>query len=167
MNSLKVVIISPWKTTWPFIWTNLNPLHPSICFVPNCVNGIGSAEKDFFFNFSVTSPWKVARPFISLTFKDNLCQVRLKLSQWFWWRFLNVKTFSTVILLGKRRGSSFQLTNTHYLNMHSDKFGWKWRSGSGKNDKLSIIYIFAIISPWKRVWPIINLIKIRSFDPLP
>ena len=22
------VIISPWKRAWPFIWTNLNPLHP-------------------------------------------------------------------------------------------------------------------------------------------
>ena len=26
------VIISPWKRTWSFIWTNLNPLHPRMCF---------------------------------------------------------------------------------------------------------------------------------------
>ena len=24
------VIISPWEKTWPFIWTNLNPLHPKM-----------------------------------------------------------------------------------------------------------------------------------------
>ena len=29
------VIISPWKRVWPFILTNLNPLHP--CFVLNLV----------------------------------------------------------------------------------------------------------------------------------
>ena len=28
MYFLYYVIISPWKRAWPFIWTNLNPLHP-------------------------------------------------------------------------------------------------------------------------------------------
>ena len=28
MYFLYFVIISPWKRAWPFIWTNLNPLHP-------------------------------------------------------------------------------------------------------------------------------------------
>ena len=30
------IIISPWKITGPFIWTNLNPLHPKR-FVPSLV----------------------------------------------------------------------------------------------------------------------------------
>ena len=41
------VIISPWKRTGPFIWTNLNPLHPR-CFVPSLVeNGLVILEKNF------------------------------------------------------------------------------------------------------------------------
>ena len=42
------VIISPWKSTWPFIWTNLNPHHPkrhSAKFGWNCPSGSG--EEDF------------------------------------------------------------------------------------------------------------------------
>ena len=48
------VIMPPWKRACPFIWTNLNPLHP----------------------------------------KNVLCQISLKLEQWFWGRrflyFVNV-----------------------------------------------------------------------------
>ena len=31
------LIISPWKSIWPFIWTNLNPLHNQGCFEPSFV----------------------------------------------------------------------------------------------------------------------------------
>ena len=43
-----LVIISPWKRAWPFIWTNLNPLHSRmLCaeFGWNWFNGSG--EEDF------------------------------------------------------------------------------------------------------------------------
>ena len=38
-----LVIISPWKRAWPFIWTNLNPLHSRML----CAKfGSGSGEED-------------------------------------------------------------------------------------------------------------------------
>ena len=43
-----LVIKSPWKWVWPFIWINLNPLHPGVLcanFVWNWT--IGSGEEDF------------------------------------------------------------------------------------------------------------------------
>jgi hypothetical protein len=42
------VIISPLKRTWPFIWTNLNFLHPRIlCTKVDSIWPIGSGEEDF------------------------------------------------------------------------------------------------------------------------
>ena len=66
------LIISPWKRTGAFIWTNLNPLHPRLCFGPSVVE-IGSVvlEKKIFkfcqcfcVYFLIISPWKRAGPFI-------------------------------------------------------------------------------------------------------
>ena len=37
------LIISPWKGTWPCIWTNLNPLHPSLVSI-----GPGVLKKKIF-----------------------------------------------------------------------------------------------------------------------
>ena len=37
MYFLFFVIISPWKMVWPFIWTNLNPLYQTVCFVPSLI----------------------------------------------------------------------------------------------------------------------------------
>ena len=39
------IIISPWKWAWPFIWTNLNPLHPSMLVLLKFLRVF------FFFNF--------------------------------------------------------------------------------------------------------------------
>ena len=42
------VIISPWKRTEPFIWTNLNPLHPRMLCAKFGWNWTsGSGEEDF------------------------------------------------------------------------------------------------------------------------
>jgi hypothetical protein len=42
------VIISPLKRTWPFIWTNLNSLHPRIvCTKFDWIWPAGSEEEDF------------------------------------------------------------------------------------------------------------------------
>ena len=66
------LIISPWKRAGPFIWTNLNPLHPRLCFGPSVVE-IGSVvleRKIFKFcqcicvYFFIISPWKRAGSFI-------------------------------------------------------------------------------------------------------
>jgi hypothetical protein len=44
------VIISPLKRTWPFIWTNLDSLHPRIiCIKFDWIWPAGSGEEDFFF----------------------------------------------------------------------------------------------------------------------
>ena len=53
--------------------------------------------------------------------KEDLCQIKLKLAQWFWrrrfFKFINV----------------FLLFHNH-LPLHCAKFGWNWHSGSGEED---------------------------------
>ena len=65
------VIISPWKRAGPFIWTNLNPLHPRMLCAKFSWNWLSdSGEEDFlilsmyFHYFVIISPWKRAGPFI-------------------------------------------------------------------------------------------------------
>ena len=65
------VIISPWKWAWPFVWTNLNPLHPRMLCAKFGWNWLSdSGEEDFlissmyFHYFRIISPWKRAGPFI-------------------------------------------------------------------------------------------------------
>ena len=100
------VIISPRKRAGPFIWTTLNPLHPRMLCAKFGRNWLrGSGEEDFlisskyFHHFVIISPWKRAgahhlNKFESPSPKDALCQVWLKLAQWFWRRrffnFVNV-----------------------------------------------------------------------------
>ena len=87
-------IISPWKRAGPFIWTNLNPLHPRMpCakFGWNWLSGFGEEVFKFrqcIFSISEFSPFgkggglhlnKLESP----SPKDALCQVWLKLAQWF------------------------------------------------------------------------------------
>jgi hypothetical protein len=55
------VIISPLKRTWPYIWSNLNPLHPRIiCNKFDWFWPAGSGEEDFqkfsVYSFSLLSP---------------------------------------------------------------------------------------------------------------
>jgi hypothetical protein len=50
-----------------------------------------------FHSFAIISPWREAIPLFlnkleSPSPKDDLCQVWLKLAQWFWRRFLNDST---------------------------------------------------------------------------
>ena len=94
------VITSPLKRTWPFIWTNLNPLHPRIiCTKFDWFWLAGSGEEYIFFNFSVFLlfrhylPLETGYPlplnrFKSPLPKDGLCQVWSKSAQWFWRRKL-------------------------------------------------------------------------------
>ena len=71
MHFRNFIIISPKKSVWPFIWTNLNPLHPRmLCTKLGWNLPCGSWEKDFkilsmyFCYFVIISPWKRAWPFI-------------------------------------------------------------------------------------------------------
>jgi hypothetical protein len=101
------VIISLLKRIWPFIWTNLNSLHPGIiCIKFNWIWPADSGEEDFkkcsvyFYTFAIISPWRMAIPFVWRGYylplekgiplrlnklesplpKDDLCQVWLKLA---------------------------------------------------------------------------------------
>ena len=71
------VIISPWKRAGPFNWTNLNPRYPRmICAKFSWNWPSGSGQEDFV----LESPLP----------KDALCQIWLKLAQWFLkrrWKF--------------------------------------------------------------------------------
>ena len=65
------VIISPGKRVGPFIWTNLNPLHPRMLCAKFGWNWLsGSGDEDFlissmyFHYFVIISPWKRVGPFI-------------------------------------------------------------------------------------------------------
>ena len=71
MYFLYFVIISPWKRAGPFIWINLNPLHPRMLCAKFGWNWpSGSGEEDFlissmyFHYFIIMSPWKRVGPFI-------------------------------------------------------------------------------------------------------
>ena len=66
--------------------------------------------------------------------KDDLCQVWLKLAQWFWRRrFLKLSMYfrSFVTISPWKRASPFILTNLNSLHSRlCAKFGWNWPSGS-------------------------------------
>ena len=99
----------PLEKGGPFIWTNLNPLHPRMLwakFGRNCPVVLG---KNFFFissmyfrHFVIISPWKRAGPFI--------------------WTNLNPL-------------HPWRNLNTLHPRIHCAKFGWKWPSGSGEEDE--------------------------------
>ena len=64
-------IISPWERAGPFLWTNLNPLHPRMLCAKFGWNKLsGSGEEDFlitsmyFRYFVIISPSKRAGPFL-------------------------------------------------------------------------------------------------------
>jgi hypothetical protein len=96
------VIISPLKRTWPFIWTNLNSFHPRIiCTKFDWFWPTGPGEEDFSnLTLSLLSPLgeRLFRYYLPLErdyslslkipksslSKDDVCQVWLKLAQWFW-----------------------------------------------------------------------------------
>ena len=73
--------------------------------------------------------------------KDALCQVWLKLAQWFWSSsfFNSVNVFSlfiSLIISPWKRAGPFIWTNLNPLHprMLCTKFGWNWPSGSWEED---------------------------------
>ena len=97
--------------------------------------------------------------------KDNLCQVWLKMAQWFFRRrFLKVLhvflLFTNSIISPMRRVWPFIWTNLNPLHprMLCAKFGWSWTSGSGWRIIFKVFNIFlqfTIIFPLRRAWPFI------------
>ena len=83
------IIISPWKRMGPFIWTNLNPLHPrKLCAKFSWNWPSGSGEEDFLISsmyfryFLIISPWKRAGPFIWTNL--NLLHPRMLCAKFGW-----------------------------------------------------------------------------------
>ena len=72
--------------------------------------------------------------------KDALCQVWLKLAQWFWKRrfLISSMLFHYFIIISPwKRVGPFFWTNLNPLHsgMLCAKFGWNWPSCSGEEDK--------------------------------
>jgi hypothetical protein len=96
------VIISPLKRTWSFIWTILNFFFSGIICTKFDWNWpVGSREdlkkkSVYIYCFAIISPCARVFPLIWTTLnhfpKDNLSQVWLKLTRWFWRRIQNCKS---------------------------------------------------------------------------
>ena len=75
MHFCYFIIISPWERAWPFIWINLNPLHPKMLsakFGWNWPSGSGGEDfkislMHFAFHNVIISPWKRVWPFTLFT----------------------------------------------------------------------------------------------------
>ena len=118
------VIISPWKRAGPFIWTNLNPLHPRMHCAKFGWNWLsGSGEEDslissmYFHHFVIISPWKMAGPFIWT--KLNPLHSRMHCAKFGWnWlsgfreedSLISSMYFHHFVIISplKRRGLSFE-----------------------------------------------------------
>ena len=117
----------------PYIWTYLNPLHQKmICAKFGWNWPHDSGGEDFFlicqsiFTILELSPFGTRRgpAFEKLEFPspiDDLCQVWLELTQWFWRRwFFKLK---------------FEKLETPHPKMIYANFGWNWPGGSGEEDE--------------------------------
>ena len=180
------VIISPWKRTWPFIWTNLNFLHSRImCTKFDWIWAADTGKEDFKKKFSLFLLFRYYLPLekgyprsvnklIFPLSKDDLCQVWLKLAQWFWRRrFLNDPTpflhFCDYLPFEKDLAHYLKKNlNTPYSRIIYTKFDWFWPAGSEEEDfkKFSVhFYSFAIISPWRWAMDPLPLKKLESLFP--
>ena len=126
------------------------------CFVPNLVEFAQRFWRRFFFNFvNVFSLFRNYLPLEKcLTFhlnklkssslKEALCQVWLKLTQWFRRRFLNfvnvLSLFFNNLPLEKRWSPSFEQIWIPF----TQGVGWNWSSGSGEEDFWISSMYFAI-----------------------
>ena len=146
------VIISPWKRVGPFIWTNLNPLHPRmLCVKFRWSWPSGSGEEDFlissmyFHYFIIISPLKRTGPFIWTNL--NPLHPRMLCAKFGWnWpsgsgeegfkNFVNVYFHYFIIISPLKRAGPLIWTNLNPLHprMLCVKFGWNGPSCSELED---------------------------------
>ena len=135
----------PWKRTWPFLWLNWNPHYPRmLCAKFGWNKAVDSGE--FFLNsFNIFTHFRTYLPLekgVTLYFnkfesplpKEALCQVWLKLTQWFH-RFLISSMYFRyfIIIFSWKRMWPFVSTN---LNPRlCAKFSWNMSSGSWEENK--------------------------------
>ena len=126
--------------TWPFIWTNLNPLYPRMLCAPVVLEKKIFKYLQYNFTYSLLSPSEkgVALHLCKLESppsKDALWQVRLKLAQWFWRRSWKCEKLTD-------RQTDRQTTD----NRRSEKLTWAFSSGELKamhSLKHTCIYCFS------------------------
>ena len=84
INVYYFAIISTWRKKWPFIWTNLNPLHPRLLCAKFCSDG--SQEEDFlkFYYLAIISPWEKARPLICTNLNPLHLRMLCVIFGWNW-----------------------------------------------------------------------------------
>ena len=135
------VIISPWKRAQPFIWTNLNPLHPRMLCAKFGWNWpSGSGEEDFlissmyFHYFVIISPWERAGSFSWRNLNPLQPMMLCAKFGWNWPSgsgeedFLISSMYFHYFVIWKGAGRIIW-TNLTLLNqrMLCAKFGWFWR----------------------------------------
>ena len=106
------IIISPWKRAGPFICTNLNPLHPGILCAKLGWNWPSSSQQEKKI-LKIESVALHLFKLVSPSPKDTLCQVWLKLAQWFWRRRWKCEQFPDRQTYGRTTGdqkSSLELS---------------------------------------------------------
>ena len=128
----------------PFNWTNLNPLYPTMfCDKLNWNWPSGSRFFNFVDVFLLFCNYLPLQKGVVLNLykfefplpKDELCQVWLKLAQWFWrgkfLNFVNVFSLFIVIISPLEKGGALPWTNLNPLlpRMHCVKFNKNWPSG--------------------------------------
>ena len=119
-NFVKFVIYLPLKSVWPFIWTNLNPLHQRM----HCARFLNFIIIISLYRNYLPLEKDVAIHLNNLEFppsKDALSKVWLKLSQWFL-RYEHVKSLQTDGQTDRDRRSTD--------DMRSDKLTWASINGS-------------------------------------
>ena len=133
------VIISSWKRTRPFIWTNLNSPSPKDALCQVWLKLIKWFWRRFlnfvnvFFLYPFYLPLEKGRALYwnkleSPLPKDALCQVWLKLAQWFWRRRWKCEKFTDRRTDGR--------TDRHTTDDRwSEKLTWAFSSGGLKKVK--------------------------------
>ena len=131
------VFISPWKRAGPFIWTNLNPLHPRMLCAKFDWKWVGgSGEEDFSNIVNVFSLFRNYFPFgigwgpsfeqTWIPFTQG-CYVPslVELAQWFWRRRWKCEKFTTT-------PTTTMTTTTVTDKFWSEKLAWAFGSGELK-----------------------------------
>ena len=157
------LIISPWKSVWPFILTNLNPLYRRMLCVKFGWNWLsGSGEEDFLISsmyfryFVIISPWIRAGPFIWTNWYPLHPRMLCVKFGWNWLSGSGEEDENVKSLRQRRRQRRQQQRRRTTDKFWSEKLTWAFGSGELKKSsevqfhlsldlyKNSIIYQYLI-----------------------
>ena len=123
------VIISPWKRTRPFIWTNVNSLHQMMLYAKFGWNKSSGSEDFFeislmyFAIIVIISPWKKMGPFIWTNLNPNHPRMLCTKFGWNW---------SSGSGEEKENGKSLRQRGRTTDKLWSEKLTWAFDSGELK-----------------------------------